>query len=78
MGNILKQAQQMGGRLKELNEQMKGERVKGSSGGGMVEVEMNGKGVKVTHQQEGNRLTLTFADKVTVNRGNALQVVLKV
>lgn len=42
MGSIIKQAQQMGGRLKELNEQMKGERVKGTSGGGMVEVEMNG------------------------------------
>jgi DNA-binding YbaB/EbfC family protein len=42
LGNIIKQAQEMGGRLKQLNEQMKAERTKGASGGGLVEVEMNG------------------------------------
>ncbi|MBN1854432.1 MAG: YbaB/EbfC family nucleoid-associated protein [Pirellulales bacterium] len=32
----------MGGRIKQLNEQMKNERAKGAAGGGLVEVEMNG------------------------------------
>lgn len=42
LGNIIKQAQEMGGRIKQLNEQMKNERAKGAAGGGLVEVEMNG------------------------------------
>jgi len=37
-GSLLK----MGGRLKELNEQLKHQRATGSAGGGMVEVEVNG------------------------------------
>ncbi|MBN2218473.1 MAG: YbaB/EbfC family nucleoid-associated protein [Pirellulales bacterium] len=32
----------MGGRLQELNEQLKNQRATGSAGGGMVEVEVNG------------------------------------
>lgn len=42
LGSLLKQAQQMGGRMQELNERMKTQRATGSSGGGMVEVEVNG------------------------------------
>ena len=42
LGSILKQAQQMGGRLQEMNEQLKNQRATGSAGGGMVEVEVNG------------------------------------
>src|SRR5688572_11120765 len=41
---MLKQAQQMGSRLKSLNEELKTKRATGSSGGGMVEVEANGAG----------------------------------
>jgi DNA-binding YbaB/EbfC family protein len=32
----------MGGRIQEIREQLKGQRVRGASGGGMVEVEANG------------------------------------
>jgi DNA-binding YbaB/EbfC family protein len=44
LGNLLRQAQQMGGRMQEIREQLKGQRVRGASGGGMVEVEANGLG----------------------------------
>ena len=42
LGSILKQAQQIGGQMQQLTEQMKGRRVTGSAGGGMVEIEING------------------------------------
>ena len=42
LGSLLKQAQQMGGRMLEINERMKAQRATGSAGGGMVEVEVNG------------------------------------
>ena len=44
MASLLKQAQQMGGRLREMNEKMATWRVLGSAGGGMVEVEIDGLG----------------------------------
>ena len=44
LGSIIKQAQQMGARVQEVNERLKGIRVTGSSGGGMVEAEVNGLG----------------------------------
>ena len=44
LGSIIKQAQQMGARVQEVNERLKGIRVTGASGGGMVEVEVNGLG----------------------------------
>ena len=37
MASLLKQAQQMGGRLREMNEKMAAWRVLGSAGGGMVD-----------------------------------------
>lgn len=40
--SIMKQAQQMGSKMQELNERLKTERVAGSAGGEMVVVEMNG------------------------------------
>jgi nucleoid-associated protein EbfC len=39
---ILKQAQQLGGQMDQLTEEMKKRRVTGSAGGGMVEIEVNG------------------------------------
>lgn len=42
IGSILKQAQQLGGQMGQLTEEMKKRRVTGSAAGGMVEVEMNG------------------------------------
>ena len=47
LGNIasmMRQAQQMGGKLKEVNEQLKTKRVSANAGAGMVEVEANGLG----------------------------------
>jgi DNA-binding YbaB/EbfC family protein len=41
---MLKQAQQMGGRLKQISEELKTKRAEGASGGGMVKVEVNGLG----------------------------------
>jgi DNA-binding YbaB/EbfC family protein len=40
----MRSAQEMGGRLEEVGNQLKLRRVTGSSGGGMVEVEANGLG----------------------------------
>ena len=42
LGSLMKQAQEMGGKMKELQEELKSRRTTGSAGGGMVEVEING------------------------------------
>lgn len=42
-GNILKQAQQMHTKIAQLQEEMAGKTVEASSGGGMVNIMMNGK-----------------------------------
>jgi nucleoid-associated protein EbfC len=45
LGNLtalIKQAQQIGGQMGQITEDMKRRRVSGSSGGGMVEIEVNG------------------------------------
>jgi len=60
LGSMIKQAQQMGARMQEINERLKSVRVTGSSGGGMVQAEVNGLG-------EVLRLTL---DPALVSRGD--------
>ena len=40
--SLLKQASQIGGQMQELTEKLKQRRVTGASGGGMVEIEVNG------------------------------------
>ena len=42
LGSLLKQAHEISGRMKGLNEQLRACRATGSAGGGMVEVEVNG------------------------------------
>ena len=42
LGTLLKQAHEISGRMKGLNEELRGRRATGSAGGGMVEVEVNG------------------------------------
>ena len=42
LGSILKQAQQIGGQMGQLTEEMKKRRVTGAAAGGMIEIEMNG------------------------------------
>jgi hypothetical protein len=41
-GSLLKQAQQMGDRLRELNDELRKRKVTGVAGGDMVEVDANG------------------------------------
>ncbi|MCE5268795.1 MAG: YbaB/EbfC family nucleoid-associated protein [Planctomycetaceae bacterium] len=42
LGTLLKQAQQIGGQMGQITEEMRKRRVTGAAGGGMVEVEVNG------------------------------------
>ncbi|MBH57409.1 MAG: YbaB/EbfC family nucleoid-associated protein [Planctomycetaceae bacterium] len=42
--SMMKQAQQMGGKLEEVNQKLEAERVTGESGAGLVRIEMNGLG----------------------------------
>ena len=44
LAGLLKQAQQVGSRLQQVNDELKNRRTTGSAGGGMVEVEVNGLG----------------------------------
>lgn len=44
IGAIVKQAQEMGGRMQSLQEELKTKRATGSAGGGLVEVDVNGLG----------------------------------
>ena len=42
LGALLKQAQQIGGQMGQITEEMRKRRVTGTAGGGMVEIEVNG------------------------------------
>ena len=42
LGSLLKQAQEIGTRMKGLNDELRTRRATGASGGGMIEVEVNG------------------------------------
>lgn len=42
--SMIKQAQQLGGKLQGLSEELRGKRVTGTSGGGLIEAEVNGLG----------------------------------
>lgn len=44
IGSLMKQAQEMGGRMQALQDELKTKRTTGNSGGGLVEVEVNGLG----------------------------------
>ncbi|MCA9151476.1 MAG: YbaB/EbfC family nucleoid-associated protein [Planctomycetales bacterium] len=44
IGKLMRQAQEMGGKMQEATEELKTKRVTGTAGGGMVEVEANGLG----------------------------------
>ncbi len=43
-GTLMKQAQEMSGRMQVLQEQLKTKRATGSAGGGLIEVDVNGLG----------------------------------
>jgi len=42
LGSLIKHAQEIGGQMGQMSEEMRKRRVVGSSGGGMVEIEVNG------------------------------------
>jgi DNA-binding YbaB/EbfC family protein len=42
LGSIMKQAQEMGGRMQAMQEELRSKRATGAAGGGLVEVEVNG------------------------------------
>lgn len=44
LSSLMRQAQQMGGKMREVSDQLKSKRAVGTAGGGMVEVEVNGAG----------------------------------
>jgi DNA-binding YbaB/EbfC family protein len=44
IANLLRQAQQMGSKMQGVTDQLRTQRASGSSGGGMVQVEVNGLG----------------------------------
>ncbi len=44
LGSMLKQAQQLGSRMKGLQDELRGKRALGAAGGGLVEFETNGLG----------------------------------
>jgi nucleoid-associated protein EbfC len=44
IGALMKQAQEMGGRMKAIQEELKTKKATGSAGGGLVEVDVNGLG----------------------------------
>ena len=42
IGALMKQAQEMGGRMQAMQEELRGKRATGAAGGGLVEVDVNG------------------------------------
>jgi len=42
LASLFKQAQELGGRMRQMNEELKNQKAVGIAGGGMVEVEVNG------------------------------------
>ena len=44
LGSLMKQAQEMGGKMQQMTQELKAKRVTGSAGAGMVEVDANGVG----------------------------------
>lgn len=48
IGALMKQAQEMGGRMQAIQEELKTKRATGAAGGGLVEVDVNGLGETLT------------------------------
>ena len=48
LATLIRQASSMGGKMNEINDRLKAERVVGTAGGGMVTVEANGLGDVIT------------------------------
>ena len=57
LGSLLKQAQQMGGKLQQLHAELKAKRAEGIAGGGMVKIEVNGAGEVLRCQIDPSLIT---------------------
>ena len=57
LGSMLKQAQQLGGKLQDFNQRLKAQRATGTAGGGMVTVEVDGTGEVISCRIEPSLLT---------------------
>jgi DNA-binding YbaB/EbfC family protein len=42
LGSLMKQAQEMGGRMQAMQEELRAKRATGAAGGGLVEIDVNG------------------------------------
>jgi len=42
LGSLMKQAQEMGGRMQAMQEELRAKRATGAAGGGLIEVDVNG------------------------------------
>jgi DNA-binding YbaB/EbfC family protein len=77
LASIVKQAQQMGGKVQDIQQKLKAERVVGSAGGGMVEVEANGLGeilrlkIDPALVEKGEREMIEDLVPAAVNQANA-------
>ncbi len=77
IASMIRQASQMGSKMKDVNEKLKSERVTGSAGGGMVEVEANGHGeilrVKIEPElvERGDREMIEDLLPAAVNQATA-------
>ena len=83
MGEMFKQAQEAAGKMQQVKSQLQNVRVKGSSGGGMVEVEITGQLEPVSCRIEESLLTpdnrelledmIVVAFKSAIREANAKQ-----
>jgi nucleoid-associated protein EbfC len=77
LASLLKTAQQMGGKMQELQGQLKAMRATGAAGGGMVEIEVNGLGevlrarVDATLFASGDREMLEELLPAAINQAQA-------
>jgi len=77
IASMIRQASQMQGKMKDVNEKLKFERVTGSAGAGMVEVEANGHGeilrVKIEPElvERGDREMIEDLLPAAVNQATA-------
>ena len=72
LASMIKQAQEMGERMKSVGEELKTQRVTGTAGGGLVEVEMNGASemlrIRIDPSLEGDREMLEDLIPAAVNQ----------
>lgn len=74
MAAMLRQAQQMSGRMQEITEQLKQRRVTGSAAGGLIEVELNGLGEMLRLRIDPSLSDLTLLESLVPQAVNQASV----